>query len=236
MKVVYTSEGCKLFVKSEEQDFHSKFGSITKSMLNEHSAKTNTGVEISIFDPFFIDKFEKMKRGAQVVTLKDIGPIIAYTGINKESIVFDAGSGSGALACAIANIAKKVYTYDNRPDHIVTVKSNISFMSLDNIEVSEHDVYTGFPKKDADVITIDLKEPWLCIDHVYDALKLGGFFVSYSPNITQSQELVNKNNKFLYLKTIEVIERPWVIKDMVARPDFTPLGHTGFLTFMRKIR
>jgi len=236
MKVVYPKQGNKLFVKNEKQDFHSKYGVIKKSQLSKKNSKTNTGVRVSIFDASFIDKFEKIKRGAQIVNLKDIGAIIAFTGINKESIVIDAGSGSGALACALANVVNKVYTYDNRAEHIKTVKQNIKFLGLKNIKVKKHDVNKGFPKKNANLITLDLKEPWLCIEHAYDSLKLGGFLVSYSPNISQVQEFINRNDKFLLIKVIEVIERPWVIKGKVARPDFTPFGHTGFLTFMRKIK
>ena len=236
MKVVYTRQGNKLFVKDEQQDFHSKYGTIKKTQLKKNKAKTNTGVEFSIFNASFIDKFEKIKRGAQIINLKDIGAVIAFTGINKESVVIDAGSGSGALACALANIVKKVYTYDNRQEHIKTVKENIKFFGLKNIEVKKQDVYKGFPKKNADLITLDLKEPWLCLEHAYNSLKFGGFLVSYSPNIGQVQEFINKNKKFLLIKTIEIIERPWVVKGKVARPDFTPFGHTGFLTFMRKIR
>jgi tRNA (adenine57-N1/adenine58-N1)-methyltransferase len=235
MKVIYTDMGKKLFVKDEDKDFHSKFGVITKEQLKSKNEKTNTGVEVSIIDACFIDKFRKIKRGAQIINLKDIGAIIAFTGISKESIVIDAGSGSGALACALANIVKKVYTYDNRPEHIKTVQENIKFLDLKNIEVKEHDVFTGFPKKDADLITLDLKEPWLCIEHAYNSLKSGGFLVSYSPNIGQVQEFINRNEKFLLVKIIELIERPWVVKGQVARPDFAPFGHTGFIIFMRKI-
>jgi tRNA (adenine57-N1/adenine58-N1)-methyltransferase len=236
MKVVYTDDGGKLYVKNEAQDFHSKYGVLKKSQLEKKRAKTNKGVSVSIFDACFIDKFEKIKRGAQIITLKDTGAIIANTGINKESVVIDAGSGSGALACALAGIVKKVYTYDNRPEHIKVVKENIEFFGLKNIEVKLKDVYEGFPVKNADLITLDLKEPWKCIGHAYDALKLGGFLVAYCPNISQAQEFVNANNKFLLIKVIEVMERPWVIKEKIARPDYTPLGHTGFLTFMRKIK
>jgi tRNA (adenine57-N1/adenine58-N1)-methyltransferase len=236
MKVAYTDKR-KLYIKDETKDYHSKYGVLKSSQLKKKSAKTNKGVEVSIFDASFTDKFEKMNRGAQIITLKDAGAIIAGTGIGKDSIVIDAGSGSGALACALANIAKKVYTYDNWDEAIDIVKKNIIFFGLTNIEIQKLDVYEkGFPKKNADLITLDLKEPWLCIEHAYKSLKTGGFLVSYSPNIGQAQELVNRNNKFLLIKVIEIIERPWVIREQVARPDFTPLGHTGFLTFMRKVK
>ena len=236
MRVVYTNRGDKLLVKDEKKDYHFKHGTIRKSQLKKKKAKTNKGVEVSIIDASFVDKFRKIKRGAQIINLKDFGAIVAFTGINKESVVIDAGSGSGGLACALGNIAKQVYTYDNREEHIKTVKENINLFGLKNVQVKLHDVYKGFPKKNVDVITLDLQEPWLCLEHAYKSLKHGGYLVSYSPNISQAQELINKNSRFLLIKTIEIIDRPWVIKEKVARPDFTPFGHTGFLTFMRKIK
>ena len=57
--------------------------------------------------------YRRLKRGPQVVLPKDIGMIIAYTGVGKESVCVDAGTGSGWLAISLARIAKEVTTYDN---------------------------------------------------------------------------------------------------------------------------
>ncbi|MBW3017512.1 methyltransferase domain-containing protein [Candidatus Woesearchaeota archaeon] len=225
-------------VKDLANDFHTKFGRIKKSDLKKSKAKTNTGLKVSIFDSFFIDKYEKKKRGAQIIVEKDIGQIIANTGIGKDSVVIDAGSGSGALACFLANIVKHVYTFDNNAEHVKTAKANVEFLGLKNVEVKNKDVYKGFGKKNADLLTLDLKEPWLCLKHAHKALKQGGFMAVYSPQVTQVQQLINTNKElglFIVLKTIETTERAWKIEGQVARPEFTALGHTGFLTFMRKI-
>ena len=97
--------------------------------------KSNTNKEFFIFAPAFIDLYRKIKRDAQIIPLKDIGLIIAETGINKESKVLDAGSGSGALACFLASISKEVVTYEIREDFIEIVKSNIEFLGLKNIKI-----------------------------------------------------------------------------------------------------
>ena len=68
-------------------------------------------------------------------------------------------------------------------------------------------------------------------------LKKGGFVVSYSPNINQTQQFVKAlTDKFSYEKTIEVIEREWTIKDRVLRPKMKDIGHTAFLSFARLIK
>ena len=238
MKTIIAESGEKFLVRDLKNDFHSKLGGVKKADFRKNKAKTNTGVNVSVFDSFFIDKFERIKREAQIIIPKDIGQIIACTGAGRNYVVIDAGSGSGALACFLANIVKKVYTYDNNPLHVENVKANIKFLGLKNIEVKEHDVYTGFPAKNADLLTLDLREPWKCLNHAYDALKFGGFLAVYCPQITQAQELVNTNAKlklFMHIKTTETSERHWKIDGVIVRPEFTPLGHTGFLTIMRKV-
>ena len=42
--------------------------------------------------------YRKMKRGPQVILPKDIGIIIVYSGIDKNSVCVDAGTGSGWMA------------------------------------------------------------------------------------------------------------------------------------------
>ena len=229
-----------MYIKNPSQDYHSKIGVITKEELKKENI-TKNGEEFAIFEATFIDNYLKMKRTAQIITLKDIGAIITYTGIGADSVIIDCGSGSGGNACFLANLAKKVYTYDNNKEHLKCVQENIKNLGLNNIEVIERDVYIdGFDKKNADVLILDIKEPWFCLEHAAKALKRGGYLVSYSPNITQTSELINENDRidktknFIHEKTIEIIEREWIVEEKKARPSFARLGHTGFLTFMRR--
>ena len=107
-KVLLTKLGRKFFVKDLDSDFHTQYGTIKKEDLEKDKIISNTNKEFFAFSPSFIDSFRKIKRGPQIIPLKDIALIIAETGINKNSIVVDAGSGSGALACFLANIVKEV--------------------------------------------------------------------------------------------------------------------------------
>ena len=62
MKVAYTEEGDKLYIKNESQDFHFKQGTIKQSDLSKGDVKTNTGVNVAVFDASFIDKFENVEK------------------------------------------------------------------------------------------------------------------------------------------------------------------------------
>ena len=45
-----------------------------------------------------------------------------------------------------------------------------------------------------------------------------------------------KKENFYVVKTIEIIERQWEIDGRKVRPKGQEIGHSGFLTFMRKIK
>lgn len=242
-KVLITRQGRKFFARNLDEDLHTQHGFVKKEDLKKAKEgdilKSNTNKEFFIFNPSFIDLYRKIKRNAQIIPLKDIGVIIAETGINKESRVLDAGSGSGALACFLAAIAKEVVTYEIREDFIEIVKSNIEFLGLKNIKIKNIDIYNKTEDKDIDVAVLDVPEPWKALDNLAKALKPGGFLVSYSPSVPQVADFVNaarKNESFAYLKTCEIVEREWEVEERRVRPKSTGIGHSGFLSFARKVQ
>lgn len=241
-KVLITKEGRKFYAKELGKDLHTQYGFIKKEEMNKSKEgsllKSNTNKEFFIFNPSFIDLYRKIKRDAQIIPLKDIGLIIVETGINKKSRVLDAGSGSGALACFLAAIAKEVITYEIRDDFIEIVKSNIEFLGLKNIKIKKKDIYKEIDDKNIDVVVLDLPEPWNAIEACSRALKPGGFLASYSPSVPQVADFVNavrKNESFVYLKTAEITEREWEVEERRVRPKSTGIGHSGFLSFARKV-
>ncbi|MBS3114690.1 methyltransferase domain-containing protein [Candidatus Woesearchaeota archaeon] len=242
-KVLITSQGRKFYAKDLNEDLHTQYGFIKKEDLKKAKEgsllKSNTNKEFFIFNPSFIDLYRKIKRDAQIIPLKDIGLIIAETGLNKKSRVLDAGSGSGALACFLAAIAKEVISYEIREDFIEIVKFNIEFLGLKNIKIKNIDIYNKIEEKNIDVVILDVPEPWNAVDNCSKALKIGGFLVSYSPSVPQVADFVNavkKNESFVYLKTSEVVEREWEVEERRVRPKSKGIGHSGFLSFARKVK
>jgi len=231
----------KFFVKDQAKDLHTQYGFIKKDDFKKASGSlvaTNTGKEMLILKPSFIDIFRKIKRGAQIIPRKDLGAIITETGINDKSVVADAGSGSGALACYLGHLCKEVHTFDIRDDHLDIVKHNIDFLGLSNITVAKHDVYESIPVKNADLITLDLPEPWKAVGNAVKSLKVGGFLVSYSPSIPQASDLIEEirlNDSLIYIKSIEILEREWEFVQRKIRPKSQSIGHSGFMVFARKI-
>lgn len=242
-KILIAEDGKKFYVRNIKEDFHTQFGFISKEALAKAKPgdvlKTNTGKELFVFPPSFIDSYWKIKRAPQIIPRKDIAAIVAETGVGKDSVVVDAGTGSGALALFLGNIAKKVVTYEIRDDFAKVAAENVAAMGMKNITIKDKSIYDGIEEKNIDVVTLDLPEPWNAIEPAAKALKIGGFIVSYSPTTPQVSDFISaaaKNKSLLLIKTIEIIEREWEFNERVIRPKSQPIGHSGFLTFVRKIR
>ena len=242
-KVLITKQGRKFYAKDIGQDLHTQYGYVKSDEIKKAKEgdvlKSNTNKEFFVFNPHFIDLYRKIKRDAQIIPLKDIGMIITETGINKESRVLDAGSGSGALACFLAGIAKEVVTYEIREDFIEIVKSNIELLELKNIKIKNKSMYDEIDENNFDVIILDLPEPWKAVENCAKALNYGGFLASYSPTVPQFADFVNavrKHESFVYLKTSEITEREWEVEERKVRPKSRGLGHSGFLSFARKVK
>ncbi|MEM2131386.1 MAG: rRNA adenine N-6-methyltransferase family protein [Candidatus Woesearchaeota archaeon] len=240
--LIYNSEK-KYLIKDLSKDFHCEFGLIKSEKLMKSKTgdvlKTNTDKELFVIEADFIDVYNKIKRGAQIIPRKDIGLIITEIGLNKDSVIIECGSGSGALGGFLSKICKKVYSYEIREDFYKIVKSNIELLELDNYILKLKDGKTGFEEKDVDSIILDLPDPWVFIEIAKESLKTGGFLVSYSPTIPQVMDFVEKINSddsFIYLKTSEIIEREWEINKRKVRPFSKGIGHSGFLSFARKVK
>jgi tRNA (adenine57-N1/adenine58-N1)-methyltransferase len=173
------------------KDFSTKHGTIKKKELSKKpGSKARMGShEFIILDPVFLDHYKHIKRLPQIITLKDIGAIIAHTGITKNSVVLDAGSGSGALACFLGMIAKQVISYDKDKKSLEVARFNVEDLGVKNIIIKEGDIYDykKINEKNIDVFVLDVPEPWKALKTAQKVLKIGGFLAVYLPNINQVQ-------------------------------------------------
>lgn len=237
-KVIIDKEGESFYVKDLTKDFHTKFGVFSSKDIKNGKVKTNTGKEFFVFDAGFVDKFHKLKRVAQIITLKDAGVIIAETGINNKSKVVEAGGGSGGLTCALANIAKQVVSYEIRKEFVEVINENLDNLGLKNVKVKNKDISLGISEKELDLVVLDMPDPEKVIAHAAKSLKNGGFLVCYLPSMTQVISVANEiriNESFILTKVCETLQREWKVEGKIARPEFQMLGHTGFLVFARRI-
>ncbi len=228
--------GRRYFVRELGENFNTSSGIVAaKDLKSAGIIRSSKGASFLCVEPTFADLWHSLQRGPQAIIQKDIGLILAKTGVNKNSVVVDAGGGSGALCLSLANVCKTVAVYENNPEHYDLVAKNIKMVGAGNIILKQEDIYQGIAEKNLDLITLDLPEPWKVVGHAAGALHAGGFLVVYLPNLTQVKMFIDaaKGTRIIVQETLELLERKWKIEDRIMRPEFEMLGHTGFLTFCR---
>jgi len=184
--------------------------------------------------------FKKAQRGPQIILPKDAAAIVAQTGCGKGWKVVDAGTGSAFLSMFLANLGCDVVTYEKRKDFFDNARKNVKGSGL-KIKMLNKDVTKGIKERNVDLVTLDMQNPEKAIPHAYKALKAGGWLAVYSLNSEQIPVVAKAVKKagFSEPRIIEILEREWQVgiygKDTYSRPKTHMLGHTGFLTFARKI-
>ena len=134
--------------------------------------------------------YRKMKRGPQVILPKDIGIIIAYSGVGKESVCVDAGTGSGWLALSLARICKHVYSYEIREEFIDIAEKNRKMLGLDNVTFKNKDACEKIDEEDVDLVAVDMPGAEKALKNAYNALRPGGIVVGYLPHTEQVKAFV----------------------------------------------
>ncbi len=173
----------------EKGDLNTSLGMIKESEMNKDIAVSNTNQKFRVMNANFLDNLEKIKTGPAYTSLKDIGAILTYTGISKDSIIAEAGTGSGFLTSIMARFVKKIESYEKNTDFFNLSKKNLETLKIENVNVHNKDI--SELKGKFDLIILDLLDPWNY--NLEDNLKEGCYLVAYLPNITQVKALVSES-------------------------------------------
>lgn len=242
MRILIDDKGKKYPVTDE--DLHTNWGYIKREDIAKssdgHVLETHMGHKFTLIKANLNDYIDLMERKCSIILPKDIGIINAYTGIGYGQKVVEAGTGSGATTLYFANIvgpAGEVFTYEVREDFAQIAAKNINEFGQDNVTVKNKDIKEGIDEEDVDLVFLDLPQPWDVVELAVDSLKVGGYFSAYNPYIEQVITInkVLKKHGFSDIKTVECILREMEIKTKGTRPKTRMTGHTGYLTFARKL-
>lgn len=187
-------------------------------------------------DFHFPPLLKRCKRGGPAVTHpKDAGMVIGYTGIGKDSVVLELGSGSGFMSVQLANIVRKVVTYEKRKEFQELAQHNVEKSGLSNVEFKLRDVFEGIDETEADLIFCDIAEPEKIIVQMHAALKEGGFMAAHCLNIEQAKALhLAAESVFRDVFTIDCTVTEYDVRDFGTRPKHFGLMHTAYLVFSKK--
>ena len=181
-----------------------------------------------------------MDRRCSILIKKDIGQVLAHTGLGAGSRVVDAGTGAGAIALNFGNVVGetgRVYTYEIREDFAEVAKKNIDNFGITNIEVKNRNIKDGIDEDNIDLIFLDLPKPYEIFEDVMDSLNVGGWLAVYAPYIDQAETSyrVAKKLGFYDIEIIELLERGLEVRTQGVRPKTRMVGHSGYLVFARKL-
>lgn len=206
--------------------------------------ESSSGGRLLALRPRLADFILKMRRGAQVVYPKDIGPILVFADIAPGMTVLEAGTGSGALTMALTRAVGpegRVVSVERRDDHATHARKSISrfFGSIpDNLDLRVGDVAEVVAEVRPERIVLDLPEPWHTVEVAAEHQPTGGVFCSYLPTVPQVQTTVDalrESRAFAEIEVREFLFRDWNVSGRSVRPEHTMVGHTGFLIFARRI-
>lgn len=236
--------GPKSYLVKAEGRFDCEFGGteLDKVVGKKSGLKIKIGkYNFVVVQPTITDfLFKLAKRAPQVVLPKDAATILAVTGVGRDAVVVDAGTGSGFLAMFLANYVGKVHTYEKKKEFYKLAAKNIKKCGLKNIFARFADISKGIKEKNVDLVTLDLEHPEKIIRPAETALRPGGWLAVYCLHVEEVQAVCKALGKraFGEPKIIDTIQFPWQIqigKRTWTRPKSTMLGHTGFLVFARKM-
>jgi tRNA (adenine57-N1/adenine58-N1)-methyltransferase catalytic subunit len=228
--------------------YHTHSGTLAHDLLLGNPegtrAETSGGMVVTAFRPRFADFALKMKRGAQVVYPKDLGPIVTYADVFPGARVLEAGTGSGSLSIALCRAVGRdgsIVSYELREEHHAQAVQNLeAFFGKvpEMLELRIGDVEdVGRTGERFDRCILDLAAPWEPLEAIAGVLEPGGVLCAYLPTTIQIQQLVLAlpAQGFLHIETFEVLRRSWHVTERSVRPDHRMIGHTGFLTVARRI-
>ncbi|TFF87594.1 MAG: tRNA (adenine-N1)-methyltransferase [Promethearchaeota archaeon] len=200
------------------------------------------GYKFYILKPLPSDYVVYMTRKTQIIYPEDAGLILTYSGIQPGSIIIEAGTGSGALSCILGTYVKPkghIYSYDIREKSLKRARINVKKAKLHEIiTIKRANILEDeLNLTNVDAIVLDMATPWEAISVLKKYLKLSGTIVSFSPTIEQVKKtkFALKEEDFIEVNTYELLKRRIQVKKNATRPEVRMIGHTGYITFGRKV-
>ena len=235
-RVLLIGEGREFFVKAGpgtlstdkgQLDLVSLVGAMAGDILTTHN-----GAKFTIRIPRPTDFFTYGKRSGAPMLPKDIGLVIAYTSMNHNDDVLDAGTGSGIAAIYFGGVAKTVKTYEIRPEFSTLAMKNITESKLTNVEAVAADFLAA--EGIYDVVHLDLQIRPEHVTHAYSLLRSGGYLACYTPFLEQMAIVVDAaTGLFCEVHTHELIEREMTRSKRGTRHS-TSVCHSGYVSIARK--
>jgi tRNA (adenine57-N1/adenine58-N1)-methyltransferase len=185
------------------------------------------------------DLFAHFERTGAPMMPRDVGLIAGHTGVAAGDRVLDAGTGTGVLAAYLGRMGAEVVTYERDPDFAEVARENMRLAGVaDRVDVRTGDVAEHVDDLgEFDVLTLDTADAPAVVARAPDLLQYGGYVAVYSPFVEATREAVAaaRDAGLAGIETLETIQREMDFDDRGSRPSTAGVGHTGYLTFARRV-
>jgi tRNA (adenine57-N1/adenine58-N1)-methyltransferase len=185
------------------------------------------------------DLFAHFERTGAPMMPRDVGLIAGHTGVAAGDRVLDAGTGTGVLAAYLGRMGAAVVTYERDPDFAEVARENMRLAGVaDRVDVRTGDVAEHVDDLgEFDVLTLDTADAPAVVARAPDLLQYGGYVAVYSPFVEATREVVEtaRDAGLAGIETLETIQREMDFDDRGSRPSTAGVGHTGYLTFARRV-
>lgn len=242
--LLLTEEGRRYLLElGPGREFHCPSGRVSHDELlgQPYGSRVITDRErwIALLQPSTSDLIMHLRRRTQIVYPKEIGYLLLWMDIGPGKRVIEAGTGSGAMAVALARHVQptgRVYSYELREEFQEIARRNLKrYGLLDWVELKVRDITQGFDERNADALFLDVRQPWEYLEQAQAALKGGGFFGSLVPTTNQLVQLIKglRGARFIGIEVKELLLRPYKVNANRLRPEDRMVAHTGYLALAR---
>ena len=232
--------GDREYLRAPGEELQTDLGvlEVPENVQPGRTLETHLGEEFTVRRLRGPDLFAHLERTGAPMMPKDIGQVIANTGVESGDRVLDAGTGTGVLAAYLGRMSARVVTYERDSEFGDVARRNMELAGVaDAVEVRTGDVtddletLSGF-----DVLTLDTADAPSVAARAGDLLVAGGFLSVYSPFVEASRDVAESAREagLESVETIETIQRRMDFDDRGSRPTTAGVGHTGYLTFARR--
>ncbi|MFB6121361.1 MAG: methyltransferase domain-containing protein [Halobacteriaceae archaeon] len=238
---VLLTRGDRAFRCEPGEELHTDLGVLT---VPEDPESGDT-VETHLGEPFTVrelrgpDLFDHLDRTGAPMMPKDVGLVMGYTGACREDRVLDAGTGTGVLAAYLGRAGADVLTFERDPEFAETARANMELADVaDAVEVRTGDLRDELDDLGTfDLLTLDTGDAPAVVERAPEVLVHGGYVVTYSPFVENARASADaaRDAGLSDVETRETIEREMTFDERGTRPSTAGVGHTGYLTFARKL-
>ena len=204
------------------------------------TVSSHLGSPFRMLKPTLSDYLLEFGRATQVMYPKDIAYALFELGVGPGKRVVEAGTGSGALTCALSyevGPTGRVFSYEVKPDVQRLAEKNLAGFDLGrNVELKLRDIALGFDEREVDVVYLDLPNPWDYLEQVETTLSPGGAFGCLLPTSNQVIHLLAdmRGTSLGLTRVEEILLRTYQADADKFRPIDRMVGHTGYLIFAKR--